>query len=118
MEDKKNNELRSRREFFKKAAKGTLPILSAIVLASTPILSQAAKGCVEGYCSNCNNSCTNGCRNGCHRSCATECSLNCQGKSEHYYGGDCEGCRGLCGGCSGLCSGFCKGSCYRSSYTV
>lgn len=36
MEKNKNNEeLQSRREFFKKAAKSALPILGAVVLAST-----------------------------------------------------------------------------------
>lgn len=38
----KNEELQSRREFFKKAAKGALPILGAVVLASAPGLANAA----------------------------------------------------------------------------
>lgn len=33
-----NNNIQSRREFFKKAAKGALPILGAIVLSNTPLL--------------------------------------------------------------------------------
>ena len=36
---KENNEIQSRREFFKKAAKGALPILGAVLLASSPIIS-------------------------------------------------------------------------------
>ncbi len=35
---KKNEKLQSRREFFKKAAKGALPILGAIVLANPLLL--------------------------------------------------------------------------------
>lgn len=35
----KNEELQSRREFFKRAAKGALPILAGAALLSSPILS-------------------------------------------------------------------------------
>jgi hypothetical protein len=37
-----DEELQSRRDFFKKAAQKALPILGAVVLASTPLLSHAA----------------------------------------------------------------------------
>lgn len=40
--NEKNEELQSRREFFKKAAKGALPILGAIVLANAPAVINAA----------------------------------------------------------------------------
>lgn len=44
MENKKKDELQNRREFFKKAAKGALPILGAIVLANMPgVLNAAGK---------------------------------------------------------------------------
>lgn len=36
MEKNKNEELQSRRDFFKKAAKGVLPILGAVVLSGAP----------------------------------------------------------------------------------
>ena len=47
---KKNEELQSRREFFKKAAKSALPILGAIVLAGAPLISKAEQpmGCNYG----------------------------------------------------------------------
>ena len=76
---RKNEELQSRREFFKNAAKGALPILGAIVLASNPILSKAAthEGGKEMSCNL-----------GCYSSCDGTCS------------GGCMGCRGTCtGGC-------------------
>lgn len=38
----KNEELQSRREFFKRAAKGALPILAGAALLSSPILSETA----------------------------------------------------------------------------
>lgn len=37
VKNEKNEELQSRREFFKKAAKGALPILGAVVLASAQV---------------------------------------------------------------------------------
>ena len=43
VKNEKNEELQSRREFFKKAAKGALPILGAVVLASAPGLANAAE---------------------------------------------------------------------------
>ena len=48
----KNEELYSRREFFKKAVKTALPIIATVVLVSNPVASKAAKvamGC-ESYC--------------------------------------------------------------------
>ena len=53
MENKKKDELQNRREFFKKAAKGALPILGAIVLANVPGILKAADahgtGCVRNF---------------------------------------------------------------------
>ena len=39
--NKKKEELQSRRQFFKRAAKGALPILGAALLTQLPFLSQA-----------------------------------------------------------------------------
>ena len=87
--NKKNEELQTRREFFKKAAKGALPILGAIVLANTPFKSFAHESQEE---LGCDFGCYGGCAGGCGRSCSVGCS----------------------GSCSGSCSGACKGSCGRS----
>ena len=65
--NKKNEELQSRREFFKKAAKGALPILGAIALANVPNLAQAVNTqstyCVAGA------ACTGGCSGSCKGTC-------------------------------------------------
>lgn len=45
-DNKKNEELQSRREFFKKAAKGALPIIAAAVMASAPAVVKAAENCL------------------------------------------------------------------------
>ena len=71
----KNEELQSRREFFKKAAKGALPILGAIVLANVPNALHAAEsgcGCVGG----CGTACFQACANGCVTS---SCKGGCKG---------------------------------------
>lgn len=99
---KKNEELQSRREFFKKAAKGALPILGAIVLASTPVVTKAIEGttgcsgyCKEGCGSSCTGSCTGdcvnncarsctACSNGCARGCHSSCYTGCNGRVKNY----------------------------------
>ena len=70
--NKKNEELQSRREFFKKAAKGALPILGAIALANVPAISKAteATACSQAFCTT---ACVSGCYNGCKQGCKTEC---------------------------------------------
>ena len=105
MENKKQNEeLQSRREFFKKAAKGALPILGAIVLASNPLLSKASEESPMG----CDYGCTYGCQGGCGRSCSYGCSGSCAGSCS-------GGCKGGCSrSCSISCSSGCRG--YSSSY--
>lgn len=66
----KNEELQSRREFFKKAAKGALPIIAGAILASNPAISEAA----AMSCAGCNNRCMNSCFNTCHGTCSRTCS--------------------------------------------
>lgn len=86
MNNNKFNELQNRREFFKKAAKASLPVLSAIVLANAPIISNAteneAMGCInycKGECMNtCKGTCSNGCKTGCFEGCRTGCKTTCK----------------------------------------
>lgn len=101
--EKKNRdeELQSRREFFKKAAKGALPILGAIALASTPLLASAADSAMG---------CKYGCSSGCYSSCSGSCKSSCSGTCKHA----CEGCKYTCSGsCKNSCSGTCKHSSSR-----
>lgn len=94
MENKKerNEEIQSRREFFKKAAKGALPILGAVLLASSPIISKATESEPMG-CHSCSGTCKGGCYGTCY--------------------GTCKG--GCIGSCKGTCDGTCKGTCIGSS---
>lgn len=93
MENNKNEELQSRREFFKKAAKVALPVVGAVVMASLPQITNAAEapmGCTAG----CANYCLYACK-GCQSTCSGQCYQSCLGS------------------CSGSCSGSCKGSSHR-----
>ena len=119
MEKKENQEeLQSRRDFFKKAAKSALPILGMTLLVSNPIIAKTIDNSLT-YCDHCNSNCTNGCRTGCHRGCGSSCYTNCEGYTRKYHpSGECATCKYYCAGCQGQCSGTCSGSCSRSSYTV
>lgn len=88
-ENKKNNELQSRRQFFKKAAKGALPILGAIAIAQMPLVTSASSS------SDCN--CYGGCRGTCYDACKGSCGTTCSGK------------------CIGKCDGTCMNSCYKGN---
>lgn len=83
MEKKEQKEeLQSRREFFKKAAKGALPILGAIVLANAPVIGnacEAATSCHGSCIAACMNGCTTSCHWTCKGTCKTWCSTHCSG---------------------------------------
>lgn len=85
----KNEELQSRREFFKSAAKAALPIIGSMVLTTLPITTQAASsGCERNCAGNCGVACTScwtGCT-GCKEACRNDCSIYCSG-----------GCKSGCG---------------------
>ena len=94
---KQNEELQSRREFFKKAAKAALPVVGAAVLSSIPLLqTKASTGC-DGCWYSCYNSCQQSCHGTCS-SCNGQCASDCQNS--------------CLGGCQGNCSGSCQGTCY------
>ncbi|MFA4046860.1 Cys-Xaa-Xaa-Xaa repeat radical SAM target protein [Prevotella sp. PCHR] len=86
----KNNELQSRREFFKKAAKGILPLIGGIILAGSPSIVKAA----ETIANDCRYTCEGGC-NSCKGTCEWKCQDDCSGS------------------CKGGCKRTCKGDCYR-----
>ena len=105
---KKNEELQSRRDFFKKTAKSVLPILGAVVLAGVPNLVKAEEdpmGCQYG--------CSGGCSGGCHYSCSGTCKNTCDGC--RY---SCQGtCKNTCDGCRYSCQGTCKNTCDGCRYS-
>lgn len=93
---KQNEELQSRREFFKKAAKAALPVVGAVVLSSVPFVkAEAAK-------TGCNNTCSMGCTSSCTGTCYGTCQTGCQ--------------QGCYFGCRNTCHGSCSGGCARNAY--
>lgn len=96
----KNEEILSRRGFFKKAAKGTLPMIALIGFGSVQTLftSQvAAQGCQD-----CTGACRNDCTSACRDNCVGDCRDNCKGD-----------CRDNCkGDCRNDCTSACRSNCY------
>lgn len=83
---KKNAEVQSRRDFFKKAAKAALPILGIAVLASNPVVAKAAEmatgcnsGCTATCSGTCKGACSSGCQNTCYNQCYNACKNSCKG---------------------------------------
>lgn len=99
--NKENEELQSRREFFKEAAKKALPVIGAIALAGSPIIANAtinnSMGCGRGSCQSlCENTCTLTCASNCRTGCKVSCQTTCKGH------------------CDNGCYGSCNNTCYRS----
>ena len=76
MKTNKDEDLQSRREFFKNAAKAALPIVGAIVLAHVPIDAHATQ--VSSCTGTCHGMCHGGCK-GCQYTCSGTCSNSCRG---------------------------------------
>lgn len=74
----KNEEILSRREFFKKAAKTALPIFGAIVAGSILSSCEPYEGTIS--CSDCSGTC-DGCSGDCWSACTAACMQTC-----HFYG--------------------------------
>lgn len=131
-----NDELHSRREFFKKAAKQALPVFGFMMLGGSFTACSDPKDDVldefeeeedpggGNTCTGCGSTCTSGCK-GTSKSttctgCGSTCSSGCKGTAKTVCL-DCSimcasscayGCKGACGGnCVGLCSGACGGAC-------
>ncbi len=84
MDNKQNEELQSRREFFKKAAKVALPVVGAVVMASLPVQQAQAMGCAKYGCGICTNTCTGDCKGGCRYTCTGGCShYACKGVAKN-----------------------------------
>ena len=75
-----NEELQSRREFFKKAAKAALPVIGAVVVASIPTMkAKAVPGCYGSCLNECDGSCNDSCYGSCRGGCNSSCTWGCRG---------------------------------------
>ena len=106
--NKKDDEIQSRREFFKNAARKTLPILGALLVANNPLLANSLKVEESENPTGCEWDCSMGCKGGCGRSCSYNCSGSCSGTCSGACKASC--CRSCSYNCSGSCSGYCSSS--------
>lgn len=90
-DNKQNEELQTRREFFKEASRKALPLLAFAALGST-VLASCEKESTSSTRSS--SSSSSGCKGGCSGSCSSSCS------------GDCDG------GCTNNCDSLCGGDCW------
>lgn len=88
--NQKDEELQSRRQFFKKAAKGALPILGALAFVSAPTFLRAAEETPMGCQYSCTAMCADSCSGHCKGTCTTACNRNC---STYCNGGCTNTCR-------------------------
>lgn len=86
MKNKNQENLQSRREFFKNAAKVALPVIGAVALASLPIIkTEAATGCSSTSCTGgCIGSCKGSCSGWCKGQCKENCYVSCEGGSKNW----------------------------------
>lgn len=79
-----NEELKTRRDFFKKAAQTALPILGAIVLASNPVIAKTAELPTTSCTGTCHGTCDGTCKTGCqYDSCKHTCKVTCSQYCKH-----------------------------------
>ena len=114
MENMKFDKSQSRRDFFKTAAKVSLPFIAFFGLGLS--LTNCKKP-DNTICDSCASDCTGSSTSSGCSSCTAQCASNCSGTST---GGGCSGCSSSCsgscsgsclGGCSSSCTGSCKGTC-------
>jgi len=98
--EKKDDELQSRREFFKNAAKRVLPIIGALAL-SNPIIRAASTESIPTGCYGCSGTCYGSCSGSCTSSCLGSCSSSCM--YECY-----QTCNTTC---YQMCTASCRGTC-------
>ena len=86
----RDEELQSRRDFFRKTAKKALPILGVALFGTTLLTScggdddEPDEPSKPQGCNGCSGSCSNSCSGSCDESCSAACAFNCG--SSQYYG--------------------------------
>ena len=99
---KKNAEVQSRREFFKKAAKTALPILGVVVFGPS-VLASCDK---DDYSGGGSSSGCKSCKSTCSAHCMSTCKFNAVSSPSYSL------CKGTC---KGVCYQTCRGTCMSAS---
>ena len=108
---KKSEELQSRREFFKSAAKKVLPIIGAIAFGPQLLASCGGGNDDVGGCKDCSQVCASNCSSDCASECTNMCSDTCTSSSAQTSN-QCSTCYNTCkGGCNDTCTQACSSGC-------
>lgn len=114
----KHDELQSRREFFKKAAKGMLPMLGAIAFGPMLITSCGDDDSDEFIgCTDCTSVCSSNCSTTCTSTCKDDCRTSSSNSSDNGNCSDCasscsaSSASSTCSSCANDCSSSCKETC-------
>ncbi len=129
--ENKKEEIQSRREFFKKAAKGALPVVGGLLLAGIPLNAfsqdyynaEVNPAWVRVNCDGCSGTCYGQCASTCSSTCRGNCKGDCSGSARGTQGRSVSDCYYDCqfscsGACSGTCYRTCKGQCDSSCQHV
>ncbi len=111
--EKRDKNLQSRRDFFKRVSTRTLPFLGAVVLGPaislTTLTSCGCDGCEAACMDNCEGSCFGSCRESATGSTCSDCSSSCSGSSTSN---SCSNCANDCSSsCKETCKETCKNTC-------
>lgn len=115
-----DNELMSRRRFFKKTVKEILPMLGAFVAAPTVIMSTLTSCGCDDCEATCQDDCEGACKFNCYDSCSSssagggcsDCSSSCSASSTSST---CSSCANDCtSSCKETCQNTCENACLTS----
>lgn len=108
-------EIVSRREFFRKIAQSTLPVIGAILVSNLPMTIKAMESHEASSYQVCLNNCLDSCIGDCSGRCKTTCSGYCSRECADFCISSCSGgCRTSCSGCGDQCSSSCQFTCKNS----
>ena len=117
-----SEELKTRRDFFKRSAQVILPMIGALVVSANPIFakSSSCEDMIQPAGCNRQSPCTGSCYQGCSGSYRGSCVGDCTGRCTNTCKGSCSGrCYNSCSGnCSGTCEQNCSGNCYWGCQTT
>ena len=127
----RNEELQSRRDFFKRVSTRTLPFLGAVVLGPaislTTLTSCGCDSCEAACMDNCEGGCVGSCQGSATSTPCSDCSSSCSGSSTSPTCDNCANdCSSSCSGgatsstcesCASDCSSSCKETCKNTCST-
>lgn len=105
MKNNTQNEILSRRSFFKKAAGTALSVAALTIIPNMFTSCEIEVPDIQGGTTSCGGVCKSNCQNTCSSDCTANCRTVC--KANGYNNTSCSltSCKGACQGCKGTCFG-------------